>query len=225
VSFNGSRRRSRSTGSGMGGGSGGCRWRAEAAVEVRRDGVLGKRKSSANVGAGMQERGHWELKDALQVEERAQRARAGAGGRRCAWRPRAELGQRRGSVALAGEDSVENQGGDRPGSKAWGLPGIGGGAGRAATTVSGGEEQLGRVAERRGKARRGQRGRMSGGRGAGAARGAQRGGAGAVKARHMASEGGGGGAERSRERRELEVEDRDQSVTFQTYKGSTVKPS
>jgi hypothetical protein len=55
----------------MGGGSGGCRRRAEAVAEVRRDGVLGKRKSSANVGARMQERGHWELKDALQVEERA----------------------------------------------------------------------------------------------------------------------------------------------------------
>jgi hypothetical protein len=192
-------------------------------AEVRRGGELGKRKSSANVGAGMQEGGHWELKDALEVEERAQRVRAGAGGRRRAWRPRAELVQGRGSVARAEEDSGENQGGDRPGSNAWGLPGTGGGTGRAATTVSGGGEQLGRVAERRGKARRGQRGRVSGGRGAGVAHGAQRGGAGAVKARHMAGEGGGGGAERSREKRELEVEDKDQSVIFQKYKDSIVK--
>jgi hypothetical protein len=120
----------------MGGGSGGCRRRAEAAAEVRRDGVLGKRKSSGNMGAGMQEGGHWELKDALQVKERAQRARAGAGGRQRAWWPWAELGQRRGSVALAGEDSGENQGGDWPGSNTWGLPGTGGSAGHAATTVS-----------------------------------------------------------------------------------------
>jgi hypothetical protein len=76
----------------MGSSSGGCRRRAVAAAEVRRGGELGKRKSSANVGAGMQEGGHWELKDALQVEERAQRVRAGAGGRRRAWRPLAELG-------------------------------------------------------------------------------------------------------------------------------------
>jgi hypothetical protein len=39
----------------------------------------------------------------------------------------------------------------------------------------------------------------------------------------MASEGGRGGAERSRERRKLEVEDRDQSMIFQKYKDSTVK--
>jgi hypothetical protein len=103
----------------------------------------------------MREGGHWELKDALQVKERAQRARAGAGGRRRAWRLRAELGQRWSSVARAEEDSRENQDGDWPGSNVWGLPGTGGGAGRAATTVSGGGEQLGRVAERRGKARRG----------------------------------------------------------------------
>jgi hypothetical protein len=171
----------------------------------------------------MQQGGHWELKDAVQVEERAQRARAGADGRRRAWRPRAELGQGWGSVAREEEDSEENQGGDRLGSNTWGLPGIGGGVGRAATIVSGCGEQLGRVAERRGKARRGQRGRVSGGRGAGAARGAQRGGAGAVKARHMAGEGGGGGAERSRQRRELEVEDREQSEIFQKYKDSTIK--
>jgi hypothetical protein len=81
-----------STGWGMGSGSGGCRRRAVAVAEVRRGGELGKRKSSANVGAGMQEGGHWELKDALEVEERAQRVRAGAGGRRRAWRPLAELG-------------------------------------------------------------------------------------------------------------------------------------
>jgi hypothetical protein len=58
-------------------------------------------------------------------------------------------------MARAEEDSGENLGGDRPGSNTWGLPGIGGGAGRVATTVSGSGEQLGRVAERRGKARRG----------------------------------------------------------------------
>jgi hypothetical protein len=191
VSFSGSRRCSRSTGSGMGGSGGGCQRRAETAAEVRRDGVLGKRKSSANVGAGMQEGGHWELKDTLQVEERAQRARAGDGGRRRAWRPRVELGQRRGSVALAGEDSGENQGGNWPGSNTWGLPGTGGGAGRAAMTVSGGGEQLGQVAERRGKARRGQRGRVSGGQGAGAARGTEESGTGAAGARHMAGAGGG----------------------------------
>jgi hypothetical protein len=81
-------------------------------------------------------------------------------------------------VARAEEDSGENHDGDRPGSKAWGLPGTGGGTGRSAKTVSGGGEQLGRVAERRGKARRGQCGRVIGGRGVEAARGAQRGGAG-----------------------------------------------
>jgi hypothetical protein len=101
----------------------------------------------------------------------------------------------------AEEDSGENQGGDRPGSNAWGLPGTGGGAGRAATTVSGGGEQLGRVAEQRGKARRGQRRRVSSGRGAGAARGAQRGGTGAVKSRHMAGEAA-GAAQREVERGE-----------------------
>jgi hypothetical protein len=84
-------------------------------------------------------------------------------------------------VALAGEDNGENQSGDLLGSNAWGLPGTQGGAGHAATTVSGGGEQLGRVVERRGKARRGQRGRVSGGRGAGAACGAQRGGAGQLR--------------------------------------------
>jgi hypothetical protein len=59
-------------------------------------------------------------------------------------------------------------------------------------TASSGGEHFGRMAARRGKARRGQRGRVSGRRGAGAARGAQRGGARAVKARHMAGEGGRG---------------------------------
>jgi hypothetical protein len=65
--------------------------------------------------------------------------------------------------------------------------------------VSGGGEQLGRVAGRCDKARRGQRGRVSGGRGAGVARGAQRGDAGAAGARHMAGEGGGGRAEKETE--------------------------
>jgi hypothetical protein len=97
-------------------------------------------------------------------------------------------------VALAGEDSEENQGGNWPGSNTWGLPGTGGGAGRAAMTVSGGGEQLGRVAEQCGKARRGQCGRVSGGRGAGAAHGIEESGAGAAGARHMAGVGGGGRA-------------------------------
>jgi hypothetical protein len=44
----------------------------------------------------------------LQVEERAQRAIAGAGGRRRAWRSRVELGQRWCSMARAGEDSGES---------------------------------------------------------------------------------------------------------------------
>jgi hypothetical protein len=223
-STSGSRWCSRSTRSGMGSSRGGCRREAGAAAEVRQGGELGKRKSSANVGAGMREGGHWELKDTLQVEERAQRARAGAGGRRRAWRPWAELGQRWSSVARAGEDSGENQDGDRPGSNAWGLPKTGGGAGRAATTVSGDGEQLGWVAERRGKARRGQRGWVSGGRGVGAARGAQRGGTGAVKARHMAGEGSGAGATRNRGGEGLEVEDKGGSVIFQKYRDSIVKP-
>jgi hypothetical protein len=104
-------------------------------------------------------------------------------------------------VARAEEDSGENQGGDRLGRNMWGLPGTGGCAGHPAKMVSGGGEQLGWVAEQRGKARRRQRRRVSGGRGAGAARGAQRGGAGAVKARHMAGEGG-GAAQREAERGE-----------------------
>jgi hypothetical protein len=70
-STSGSRRCSRSTGSGMGGGSGGCRRRAEAAVEVRRGGELGKRKSSANVGVGMQEWVRGELQDVLGVQKKA----------------------------------------------------------------------------------------------------------------------------------------------------------
>jgi hypothetical protein len=131
----------------------------------------------------------------------------------------AELVQRWRSVARAGEDSGENQDGNRPGSNVWGLLETGGGAGRAATTVSGGGEQLGRVAERRGKARRGQRGRVSGGRGVGAAHGA-----GAVKAQHMAGEGGGAGASRNRGGEGLEVEDKGGSVIFQKYRDSTIKP-
>jgi hypothetical protein len=70
-STSGSRRCSRSTGSGMGGGSSGCRWRAEAAAEVRRGGELGKRKSSANVGVGMQEWVRGELQDMLGVQKKA----------------------------------------------------------------------------------------------------------------------------------------------------------
>jgi hypothetical protein len=57
-STSGSRRCSRSTGSGMGGGGGGCQRRAGASAEVLRGGELGKRKSSANVGAKMREGGH-----------------------------------------------------------------------------------------------------------------------------------------------------------------------
>jgi hypothetical protein len=55
----------------MGGGSGGCRQRAEAAAEVRRGGELGKRKSSANVGVGMQEWVRGKLQDVLGVQKKA----------------------------------------------------------------------------------------------------------------------------------------------------------
>jgi hypothetical protein len=55
----------------------------------------------------------------------------------------------------------------------------------------------------------GQRGPGSSGQGAGAARGAKRGGAGAAEARHMAGEGGGVGQRENRERRELEVDEGD----------------
>ncbi|XP_025822300.1 keratin, type II cytoskeletal 2 epidermal-like [Panicum hallii] len=55
----------------MGGGSGGCQRRAEAAAEVRRGGELGKRKSSANVGVGMQEWVRGELQDVLGVQKKA----------------------------------------------------------------------------------------------------------------------------------------------------------
>jgi hypothetical protein len=54
--------------------------------------MVGKENGRGNVGAGMRGEGHWKLKDAFQVEERAQLAIAGAGGRRRAWRLRAELG-------------------------------------------------------------------------------------------------------------------------------------
>jgi hypothetical protein len=57
------------------------------------------------------------------------------------------------------------------------------------------------VAERRGKARRGQRGRVSGGQGVGAACGAQRGGTGAVKAQHMAGEAAGSARAETEEER------------------------
>jgi hypothetical protein len=56
----------------MGGGSGGCRRRAEATAEVQRGGELGKRKSSANGGVGMQELVRGELQDLLRVEKKAQ---------------------------------------------------------------------------------------------------------------------------------------------------------
>jgi hypothetical protein len=74
----------------------------------------------------------------LQVEEEARRGRAGAGGRRRAWRPRAKLGQRLGGVARAGENSEEELGRRLAGERRVGLPEAGGGIGRAAATVSGG---------------------------------------------------------------------------------------
>jgi hypothetical protein len=55
----------------MGGGSGGCQQQAEAAAEVRRGGELGKRKSSANVGVGMQVWVRGELHDVLGVQKKA----------------------------------------------------------------------------------------------------------------------------------------------------------
>jgi hypothetical protein len=67
--------------------------------------------------------------------------------------------------------------------------------------VSSGGEQFRRVAERRGKARRGQRGRVSGGRGVGAARGARKDGAVAADAQHMAGEGGGASGRETEEER------------------------
>jgi hypothetical protein len=111
-------------------------------------------------------------------------------------------------MARAEEDSEENQDGDRPGSNAWGLPGTGDGTGHTAMTVSGGGEQLGRVAERRGKARRGQRGRVSGGWGVEAARGMQRGGAGQLRLGTWPARAAGRRREKQR-RRELEVDDGD----------------
>jgi hypothetical protein len=55
----------------MGGGRGGCRLRAEAAAEVRRGGELEKRKSTANVGVGMQEWVRGKLQDVLGVQKKA----------------------------------------------------------------------------------------------------------------------------------------------------------
>jgi hypothetical protein len=63
----------------MGGGSGGCRRRAEVAAEVRRGGELGKRKSSANVGVGMQEWVHGETPGRARGPEEGTVMRAGAG--------------------------------------------------------------------------------------------------------------------------------------------------
>jgi hypothetical protein len=65
------------------------------------------------------------------------------------------------------------------------------------------------AAARRGGAGRGPARGGSGGRGAGAARGAEKSGAGQLGSRKTAGEGGGVGRRENKERRELEVEDKD----------------
>jgi hypothetical protein len=60
------------------------------------------------VGAGAEEGVYLELKTCFKLLERAQWVRGSAGGRRRACRPRAEFGQRRGSVVRVVEGSGEN---------------------------------------------------------------------------------------------------------------------
>jgi hypothetical protein len=57
---------------------------------------VGKRNGREIVGAGAEKEMHLELRTCFKLLVRAQWARGSAGGRRRAWRPRAEFGQRRG---------------------------------------------------------------------------------------------------------------------------------
>jgi hypothetical protein len=70
----------------------------------------------------------------------------------------------------------------------------------------------------------GQRGVVSGGRGAGGARGTEKSGAGQLELGKTASEGGGVGRREKQREEGLEVDDGDLAAIFQKCRDSTVKP-
>jgi hypothetical protein len=151
---------------------------------------------------------YWELQDALQVEERAQRARASAGGwRACvaaaggaraeagaAWRVRKKTtGRTRAAV---------DRGATRGGCQEQDVAPVGLQRRRAAAKSSSGGWQSG--VARRGD---GQHGVGIGGADTRAARGARKGGAGAAGEQHMAGESAGAAQRRNRGGEGLEVDE------------------